>query len=85
MQLLYPEVINWKTYDYPHILPFIGVTGDAFDGSICLLSPWMENGSLLRYLSNKQTAGRLAGQDLIKTMNARVCNLSIVEYVVVHD
>ncbi|KAJ6463885.1 kinase-like domain-containing protein [Mycena sanguinolenta] len=44
------EALVWKALHHPHILPFLGIDGDAFPSSLCIVSPWMEHGTVLNYL-----------------------------------
>ncbi|KAK7437368.1 Rho guanine nucleotide exchange factor [Stygiomarasmius scandens] len=46
------EAILWKQLNHPNVLPFLGLYFlDATKHRICLISPWMENGNLRKYLS----------------------------------
>ncbi|EJD51720.1 kinase-like protein [Auricularia subglabra TFB-10046 SS5] len=42
--------------NHPHILPFLGIT--YMDGSLCLVTPWAENGSMGGYLRGNPEADR---------------------------
>ncbi|KAF5315565.1 hypothetical protein D9611_004734 [Ephemerocybe angulata] len=58
------EAILWSHLAHDNVLPFYGIhrlEGEA--GRICLISPWMENGSIGEYLLRVPTADRysLAG------------------------
>ncbi|KAJ6542666.1 kinase-like domain-containing protein, partial [Mycena capillaripes] len=44
------EALVWKDLDHPHILPFLGIDGDSFPSSLCMVSPWMEHGTVMNYL-----------------------------------
>ncbi|KAJ7712158.1 kinase-like domain-containing protein, partial [Mycena olivaceomarginata] len=44
------EALVWKGLRHPYILPFLGVEGDSFPLSLCLVSPWMEHGTVLNHL-----------------------------------
>ncbi|THH31212.1 hypothetical protein EUX98_g2968 [Antrodiella citrinella] len=46
----YRESILWKNLVHDHIVPFLGVSEDVFDGTICMVLPWQESGSLRHYL-----------------------------------
>lgn len=54
------EIIIWGQLQHPNILPFYGVyhLNDA-EERICLVSPWMENGTLVDYLKACPDANRL--------------------------
>ncbi|KAF8183881.1 kinase-like domain-containing protein [Mycena galopus ATCC 62051] len=44
------EVLVWRELQHPHILPCLGINGDSFPSSLCLVSPWMEHGTVMNYL-----------------------------------
>ena len=46
------EAYVWITLSHDHILPFLGITmSDDFGPLPALVSPWMDNGALSRYLN----------------------------------
>ncbi|KAJ7778415.1 kinase-like domain-containing protein [Mycena metata] len=49
---LYREALLWKDLRHPYILPFIGIDLKSFPSSLCLVSPFMENGTVLSYLNS---------------------------------
>ncbi|KAF9259366.1 kinase-like protein, partial [Marasmius fiardii PR-910] len=46
----YKETLLWTQFSHPNLLPFLGVTTTAFPGKLCLLSPWMVNGQIIKFL-----------------------------------
>ncbi|KAJ7805838.1 hypothetical protein B0H14DRAFT_2610991 [Mycena olivaceomarginata] len=46
------EALIWRQLRHPNILPFLGISDELFAPSLCMISPWMENGSLIRFLEN---------------------------------
>ncbi|KAJ6454089.1 kinase-like domain-containing protein, partial [Mycena vitilis] len=50
------EALLWKDLRHPHILTFIGIDRESFPSSLCMVSPWMEHGTILTYL--KEPHGR---------------------------
>ncbi|KAJ7026721.1 kinase-like domain-containing protein [Mycena alexandri] len=44
------EVLVWKDLHHPHILPFMGIDRNSYPSSLCMVSPWMEHGTVLKYL-----------------------------------
>ncbi|KAJ7823836.1 kinase-like domain-containing protein [Mycena olivaceomarginata] len=46
------EALVWQRLQHPFILPFIGIDHETFPGSLCMVSPWMENGTVLKYLKD---------------------------------
>lgn len=45
--------------DHDHILPFYGVSIDAFHPYPTLVSPWMENGDIMNYIKEHPEVERL--------------------------
>ncbi|KAJ6480651.1 kinase-like domain-containing protein [Mycena vulgaris] len=50
-QKLYREALLWHKLHNPYILPFIGVDRESFSPDLCLVSPWMKRGTILKYLA----------------------------------
>ncbi|KAF9267925.1 kinase-like protein [Marasmius fiardii PR-910] len=47
------QAIIWKQLKHPNLLPFMGMYYlDQSRGQLCLISPWMEKGNLVRYLKD---------------------------------
>ncbi|KAJ6554057.1 kinase-like domain-containing protein [Mycena vulgaris] len=46
------EALVWQHLQHPFILPLIGIDRDTFPPSICMVSPWMEHGTVLKYLND---------------------------------
>ncbi|KAK7055202.1 kinase-like domain-containing protein [Favolaschia claudopus] len=44
------EALIWKDLKHPHILPLIGIDRDSFPDFLCMVSPWMEHGTVIDYL-----------------------------------
>ncbi|KAF7362319.1 Kinase-like protein [Mycena venus] len=46
------EALVWKDLHHPNILPFLGIDRDSFPScdSLCMVSPWMKNGTVMNYL-----------------------------------
>ena len=47
----YREALLWHQLRHTSILEFIGLDRSTFDGCICMVSPWMSNGDIARYLA----------------------------------
>ncbi|KAJ6587628.1 hypothetical protein DFH09DRAFT_909567, partial [Mycena vulgaris] len=45
------EALVWKRLRHPYIVPLIGIDTESFPSSLCMVSPWMKNGTALKYLS----------------------------------
>ncbi|KAJ6570716.1 kinase-like domain-containing protein [Mycena sp. CBHHK59/15] len=46
------EALVWQHLNNPYILPLIGIDRESFPLSHCMVSPWMEHGTVLTYLDN---------------------------------
>ncbi|KAJ6463328.1 kinase-like domain-containing protein [Mycena sanguinolenta] len=46
------EALVWKDLRHPNILTFLGIDRDSFPSTLCMVSPWMEHGTILNYLQN---------------------------------
>ncbi|KAJ7261919.1 kinase-like domain-containing protein [Mycena rebaudengoi] len=46
------EALVWQHLQHPHILPLIGIDCESFPTSLCMVSPWMEHGTVLEYLDH---------------------------------
>lgn len=59
-QTFYREAIIWGQLFHPNVLPFYGIhsLGD-FRKSLCLVSPWISNGNLLDFLSERPHIDRI--------------------------
>ncbi|KAJ7145863.1 hypothetical protein C8R44DRAFT_582160, partial [Mycena epipterygia] len=44
------EALVWQNLQHPFILPLIGIDREIFPPSLCMVSPWMEHGTVLKYL-----------------------------------
>jgi hypothetical protein len=44
----------WKNLsNHPHILAFLGVDIESFPGEMCMVSEWMSNGTIIRFLKRE--------------------------------
>ncbi|KAJ7231346.1 kinase-like domain-containing protein [Mycena rebaudengoi] len=55
------EALIWQQLKHPYILPMLGIDQESFPPSLCMVSPWMENGTVLKYLEEhgRQDADKL--------------------------
>ncbi|KAJ7266662.1 kinase-like domain-containing protein [Mycena rebaudengoi] len=55
------EALIWQHLKHPYILPMLGIDRETFPLSLCMVSPWMENGTVLKYLEEhgRQDVDRL--------------------------
>ncbi|KAJ7778445.1 kinase-like domain-containing protein [Mycena metata] len=60
------EALLWRDLNHPHILPFLGIDSSTFSSTLCMVSPWMEHGTVMRYLKEHGHADvdKLATQGL---------------------
>ncbi|KAH8101162.1 kinase-like domain-containing protein [Cristinia sonorae] len=57
-QAIYRESLLWSIAIHDHVVPFLGISEDPFDGALCMVSPWMDNGSVLqRWVSRTSSTG----------------------------
>ncbi|KAJ6504047.1 kinase-like domain-containing protein [Mycena vulgaris] len=47
------EALVWESLRHPFILPLLGIDSNTFPFTFCLVSPWMNNGTVLVYLKNR--------------------------------
>ncbi|KAF5387289.1 hypothetical protein D9757_005805 [Collybiopsis confluens] len=45
------EALLWQRLHHPFVLPFCGIDSESFPSSLCMVSPWMRDGTILRYLN----------------------------------
>ncbi|KAJ8085079.1 hypothetical protein PM082_003861 [Marasmius tenuissimus] len=53
------EALLWTRLNHPNLLPFIGVNTTLFHPDFCLVSPWMANGDIIRFLELNPRHDRL--------------------------
>ncbi|KAJ7636516.1 hypothetical protein FB45DRAFT_906753 [Roridomyces roridus] len=60
----YHEALIWRQLSHPNLLPFFGIYYlEDTKNRLCLVSPWMENGNIVRYL--KDYAGDINRLNLV--------------------
>ncbi|KAJ7617184.1 kinase-like domain-containing protein [Roridomyces roridus] len=45
------EAIEWKRLRHDYIVPLLGIDAESFTTSLCMVSPWMQHGTVIHYLS----------------------------------
>ncbi|KAG7100158.1 hypothetical protein E1B28_001938 [Marasmius oreades] len=55
----YKEALLWTQLSHPNLLSFLGVNTSLFPRRLCLVSPWMENGQINKFLESNPTHDRL--------------------------
>ncbi|KAJ7082143.1 kinase-like domain-containing protein, partial [Mycena epipterygia] len=50
------EALVWQGLRHRFILPLIGIDRETFPSSFCMVSPWMKNGTVLKYLGDRGRA-----------------------------
>ncbi|KAK0230049.1 kinase-like domain-containing protein [Armillaria fumosa] len=53
------EAVIWKHLHHINILPFIGINTANFVDRFCLISPWMNNGNVIKFLESNKYHERL--------------------------
>ncbi|KAK1216388.1 Rho guanine nucleotide exchange factor [Marasmius sp. AFHP31] len=61
------EAMIWRNMIHPNVLPFTGMYWfNPAQGQLCLVSPWMESGNLLQFLTDTPEVDHAAQQRLAK-------------------
>ncbi|KAJ7800305.1 kinase-like domain-containing protein [Mycena olivaceomarginata] len=50
------EALIWRQLCHPNVLPFFGLY--YLENRLCLVSPWMENGHIVKFLKNKNPSNK---------------------------
>ena len=58
-QWLCREVIAWKYWSHPNVLPFLGVHVSADRHCLSIFTEWMPNGNVVQYTRSNTKANRL--------------------------
>ncbi|KAH8080695.1 kinase-like domain-containing protein [Cristinia sonorae] len=51
------EALVWRQLRHPHILPFLGIDRSSFRPFLCMVSPYMENGNVIRCMEHLESNG----------------------------
>lgn len=46
------EALIWQSLNHPHVLPFIGIDLQSFLPKMCMVSPWMQQGTILSHIKS---------------------------------
>ncbi|KAH8091683.1 kinase-like domain-containing protein [Cristinia sonorae] len=65
----YRESLLWRHLVHENIVSFLGVSEDVFPGTVCMVLPWMDRGSLRHYIDDQKTAGRLNDKQLLAAID----------------
>ncbi|ELU42201.1 Pkinase domain-containing protein [Rhizoctonia solani AG-1 IA] len=57
------ELYVWSKCEHPNVLPLIGMA--LFEGKFAMVSPWMENGTLTRFISQHPEADRYEMSNIV--------------------
>lgn len=68
IQQFYRESLLWRVAAHKHILPFYGISEDAFDIP-CMVLPWMDRGNIYHHLDNLKENGGLSDSALTSTVD----------------
>ncbi|KAJ7471695.1 kinase-like domain-containing protein [Mycena galericulata] len=52
------EALVWQRLHHSYIVPLIGIDTESFPSSYCMVSPWMKNGTVIKYLSGIEETKR---------------------------
>jgi serine/threonine protein kinase len=66
--MLCEEALLWRQLDHPYILPFLGIDAETFASrdALSLVSPWMELGTLKKYISSSSYNTARCGVRLVR-------------------
>ncbi|TCD70706.1 hypothetical protein EIP91_002082 [Steccherinum ochraceum] len=82
--VLYRECLLWKGLLHQHILPFRGVAENIFEGSVCIISPWMSNGRISDHIHRQLSEHMLDGSAYPLAVNKWLHEIALgLEYL--HD
>lgn len=68
------EALVWQRLRHSHIVPLIGIDAESFPPFFCMVSPWMENGTVIKYLSGVGQATRRSIVD--RLVSALITNVA---------
>ncbi|KAJ7765418.1 kinase-like domain-containing protein [Mycena maculata] len=50
------EALLWQRLHNPYVLPFTGIDAESFPSFLCMVSPWMRHGTILKHLQENGNA-----------------------------
>nr|GAT45693.1 kinase-like protein [Mycena chlorophos] len=50
------EALLWQRLRHPYVLPFVGIDSESFPSFLCMVSPWMKHGTIIRHLAENGNA-----------------------------
>ncbi|KAF8216543.1 kinase-like domain-containing protein [Mycena galopus ATCC 62051] len=50
------EALLWQRLQNPYVLPFTGIDSESFPSFLCMVSPWMRHGTILKHLAENGNA-----------------------------
>ncbi|KAK7025281.1 hypothetical protein R3P38DRAFT_2953753 [Favolaschia claudopus] len=50
------EALLWQRLQHPYVLPFTGIDAESFPSFLCMVSPWMRHGTILKHLAENGNA-----------------------------
>ncbi|KAF7356563.1 hypothetical protein MVEN_00990000 [Mycena venus] len=50
------EALLWQRLQNPYVLPFTGIDAESFPSFLCMVSPWMRHGTILKHLAENGNA-----------------------------
>lgn len=64
-QHLFGEIVVWRHFSHPNVLPVLGVSPKLFP--LCIVSEWMTNGNIMDFTSEHPEVNRLR---LVRSISA---------------
>ncbi|THH29185.1 hypothetical protein EUX98_g5002 [Antrodiella citrinella] len=59
-QEFFREAIMWRTLSHSHIVPLLGLGDNIFNNTPCMVLPWMDNGTIVRYSELLRERGEMS-------------------------
>ena len=56
------ESLIWRHLDHEYVLPFLGIADELSPGTLCMVTPLMENGNIREYIQSLETEYLLVTQ-----------------------
>ncbi|THH29184.1 hypothetical protein EUX98_g5003 [Antrodiella citrinella] len=69
LRQFYHESLMWRKLNHEYVLPFLGVSNDAFGFAACMVIPWMEKGTIRQYVGLLRQDGKLSGKQFVTSIN----------------
>jgi len=69
LRQFYHESLKWRKLNHKNVLPFFGVSNEAFEFTACMVLPWIEKGTIRRHVGLLQQEGKLRGHQFVTAVD----------------